>query len=388
MATTPSDRNSHTIFISAAEQSADMHAARLIRAVRAALPGVHFIGVGGPQMVAAGCESIFDMTQHSAMLLAVLGNVRQGIQMLRTSDHCLRQRHFDAAIVVDSPTLHLPLAGKAHALGIPVLYYIAPQMWAWGGYRIHKLRNRTDRVAVILPFEQEYFRCRGVDATFVGHPLIERMHDDVPDIHQVKKIRAAGNPVIALLPGSRRHVVREVLPGQLCVARRIAQAFPKAFFPVSVANHGVSSVVDELIGDGPTLCVAHSCRLAELIEAADLVLVASGTTALEVAVRRRPMIVMYNGSKLFYHLVARWLIQTPHLSLPNILAGSRIVPEFMPYYTSTEPIAEQAIELLKSKPKRERMIDDLERAVAPIRQGHASERTAAIVSEMIASSKH
>ncbi len=121
----------------------------------------------------AGCESVFDMTAEAAMLLGVLHIAGRAVRFWRTADAHLRRYAFAAGGVVDSPTLHLPLAGNAHALGIPVLYYIAPQMWAWGEYRIHKLRDRIDRAAVILPFEETYFRSRGVPATYVGHPLAE-----------------------------------------------------------------------------------------------------------------------------------------------------------------------------------------------------------------------
>ena len=163
------------IFISAAEPSADLHAAALIEATTAMCPSVRFVGVAGPRMVEAGCHAIFDMTRHAAMLLGVIGAVGRASRMMRISDECLRRFPFKAAVVVDSPMLHLPLAGRAQAAGVPVLYYIAPQLWAWGAGRMHKLRNRVEAVAAILPFEEAYFRGQGVPATFVGHPLIERL---------------------------------------------------------------------------------------------------------------------------------------------------------------------------------------------------------------------
>ncbi len=376
------------VFISAAEPSADLHGAALIRATRAFDPSVRFVGVGGPKMVEAGCERIFDMSSHAAMLLGVARNAARGIAMLNTCDHHLRAYPFAAAVVIDSPMLHLPLAAKAQAAGVPVLYYIAPQMWAWGKYRIHKLRNRTDRVAVILPFEEDFFRNEGVNATYVGHPLAEQFSEISVDREGVSSIQRRGVPVVALLPGSRKHVVESVLPGQLEVAERIASAIPGATFGVSVANAQVARIAAKLAASCRVPVELYSGSHSELIQAADLVLVASGTTTLEVAFHERPMIVMYNSSRFFYHAIGRWMIDARFLSLPNILAGREIVPEFMPYYTSIEPIADRAIALLRSNELRKNMADELAKTVAPLRSSHAAQRTAELLLEMIQSSRH
>lgn len=339
-------------------------------------------------MIDAGCESIFDMTSHAGMLLGALANVGRGIKMLNTAERCLRMQPFAAVVVIDSPTLHLPLAGRAQSAGVPVLYYVAPQMWAWGSHRIHNLRNRCDRVAVIFPFEEEYFRNQGVDARFVGHPLDDMVKDETADPDVVAEIRSKGSPIVALLPGSRKHVVESVLPGQLGVANRIATQFGDAFFGVSVAGPNVATLIGRSTTASGIRSELYPWRRAELIEAADLVLVASGTTALEVAFRRRPMIVMYQSSPLMYHLIGRWMIHTPFLSLPNILAGREVVPEFMPYYLSIEPIAKKAIELLESVDARLNMTDELANIVRPLRGASASENVATMLSELIAATAH
>ncbi len=371
------------MFISAAEPSADRHGAALIRAAHALSPDIRFVGVAGPHMVSAGCDRIFDMTSHSAMLLGVVGVVPRAIRLLNTADRYLRRYPFDAALVIDSPTLHFPLASRAKRAGVPVLYYIAPQLWAWGSYRIHKLRNSVDQVAAILPFEESYFRNQGVNATFVGHPLADTCGPDSYDSGRVQEIRAAGHPVVALLPGSRTHVVSELLPGQIAVARAILSEFPKTHVGVSVANAQVSPIIDAAVRRSNLRLHAYAQARTELIRAADLVLVASGTSTLEVAMHERPMIVMYNASRLFYHLVGRWMIHTPHLALPNILAGREIVPEFMPYYRSTEPITRCAIHLLNSEPTRRAMVDAIRAMVAPLKHAGASERTARLLLTMI-----
>ncbi|MDO8630906.1 MAG: lipid-A-disaccharide synthase [Phycisphaerales bacterium] len=376
------------VFISAAELSADVHGAALIRATREACPDVRFVGIAGPNMVAAGCEAVYDMTGHAGMLLGAIANVGRGITMLSAADRYLRMYPFDAAVLIDSPTLHLPLAAKAQIAGVPVMYYIAPQMWAWGAYRIHKLRNRCDRVAVIFPFEEEYFRNQGVNARYVGHPLGDLIDGETRDPALVDEIRSLGSPVVALLPGSRKHVAQTMLPDQLKVAERIAGEFRNAFFGVSVAGTSVAPLIGRLTAASPVRNRLFSGHHGELIEAADLVLVASGTAALEVAFRGRPMVVMYQSSPLLYHLIARWMIHTPYLSLPNILANREIVPEFMPYYRSTEPIAKRAIELLKSDEERSRMVSDLAAVVEPLRGRSASSTAAAMLLDMTVGAKH
>lgn len=371
------------IFISAAEPSADLHAAALIRATLARRPSAQFVGVAGPRMVSAGCEGIFDMSAHAAMLLGALGNAGRAARMLHHCGRTLRENPFDAAVVIDSPMLHFPLAARAQAAGVPVLYYIAPQLWAWGTYRLHKLRDRVEHLAVILPFEEKFFRDHGINATFVGHPLVDALARRPIDEDAVAEMRTHGQPFIALLPGSRKHVVEQILPGQIEVAEQIAREIPSAAFGVSIANPQVSHCITERLARAACPVRAYTARHAELIRAADLVLVASGTTTLEVALYGRPMIVMYNASRLFYHLVGRWMIHTPHLSLPNILAGRELVPEFMPYYNTTAPIARKAIALLHDEPARRSMVHELEELVTPLRNGRASDRTAELLLDMI-----
>jgi lipid-A-disaccharide synthase len=374
------------VFISAVEPSADLHAASLIRAARELHPAVRFVGVGGPRMAAEGCEIIHDMTAEAAMLLGALRNVRKARRMLAVCRQALRAKRFAAAVLVDSPALHLRLAKIVRKAGVPVLYYVAPQLWAWGAWRIRKLRRRVDRLAVILPFEEAYFRQRGVDAAFVGHPLADVVAQEPADKKAVDSFRALGQPLIALLPGSRRHVVQRVLPGQLQVARSIADVFPKAAFSVSIAHDGLAADVQRAVERATRLPQVTKCPgpPGALIHAADLILVASGTAAVEVALHRRPMIVMYNASRFFYHALGRWVVRTPHLSLPNILAGRRIVPEFMPYYTSTAPIAETAIRLLSSSEAREAMLADLDGVTATLREPGASRNVAGMLLSMIA----
>ena len=376
------------IFISAAEPSADMHAASLIRAVTQLDGNTTFTGVAGPRMRDAGCDGVFDMTAHAAMLTSALGSVRQAADMMRKATNCLQSRRWDAIVVVDSPTLHLPLALRAHALGIPTMYYIAPPLWAWGRNRIYKLRHCIDEVAAILPFEEAFFRAEGVRATFVGHPLVDSIKAEPPDATVAAMLRGQGDPVVGLLPGSRRHVVEQILPGQLEVAQAIRRVFPQVAFAVSVAGAGVEPLIQRLVRASGVSAKLLVGQHRAIIDASDLVLVASGTTTLEVAFFQTPMIVMYNASKWMYQLIGRWMVRIPHYSLPNILAGERIVPEFMPYYTSTRPIAAEAISLLQSIDERRAMVMRLSEITRPLHDRSASQRAARMLLDLCRKHAH
>ncbi|MCG3129664.1 MAG: Lipid-A-disaccharide synthase [Phycisphaerae bacterium] len=318
------------------------------------------------------------------MLTGVVGLLRRGYRILKDVDRCFAVDRPDAVILVDSPTLHLPMARIARRHNIPVIYYVAPQLWAWGSWRIGRVRRRVNRLAVILPFEEAYFRARGVNAEYVGHPLFEALRERVPDPEEVAGLRRLGSPVIGLMPGSRAHVVSEVLPGQIEVVERLMSGgFSGISALVSVATPSTAPIVERLVAGSRIAGRMHIRRgdSDALITASDLVLTASGTSTLHIAHYRKPMIVMYQASRLFYHAVGRWLVRTPRLSLPNIIAGRDMVPEFMPYYGSTAPIAEAASRILSDASTRGRMIADLDALAAGLDSDGVAGRVAGMALE-------
>lgn len=371
------------IFISAAELSGDRHAAELIHEIRREQPKTEFFGVAGPSMQAAGCVAIDDFTARAAMLVGAVWLAGHAWMLMRQVSRLVCQDKPDLAILVDSPALHLPMAKKLRAAGVPVLYYVAPQLWAWAPWRISKIKRRVDRMSVILPFEEEYFRRRGMTADFVGHPLVAQLTAEPPSPQTVASLRQCGRPLIACLPGSRQHVVDEVLPGQIEVARVIAGRYPQAMFVFAAASDAAAQTIRTALAQERFSYRLERIRSAELLAAADLALVASGTVTLEAALQCTPMIVMYNGSKWGYRLIGRWLINTKHLSLVNILAGREIVPEFMPYYTSTQPIVAEALDILGNPQRQTAMKADLKAVVDSLGITNAAQRTAQIALDMI-----
>lgn len=372
------------IFISAAEVSGDRHAAELIWAIRDIHPETSFVGVAGPAMQAAGCEAIDDFTTRAAMLVGAVRLAGQAYRLVRRVGRMAREQQPDLAILVDSPALHLPMAKHLRGAGCPVLYYIAPQLWAWAPWRIRRVRRRVERMAVILPFEEDYFRSRGVPADFVGHPLVSQLAAESRSAEAVAELQGLGRPLIACLAGSRKHVVQEVLPGQIEVARAIAGQHPKAGFVFAAANGNTAEWIRTTLANESFPYRVEAGRNADVLSAADFALCASGTATLEVAWHGVPMVVMYNGSKWGYRLVGRWLITTPHLSLVNILAGRRVVPEFMPYYTSTRPIIEEALSILGSPQRQEAMKGQLAAVIESLGRENAARRTARLAVQLAA----
>jgi len=387
------------IIVSALDNSGQLYAAQLVRTLRERLPDQRIVGIGGRELAEAGCELVHDISDSSAMLAGVVGALKWAIPAYRRLVGFMKREQVDLVILGDSPTFNLPLARAAKRRGIRTLYYIAPQVWAWAEYRVKKIRRRVDKLAVILPFEEEYFRKFGIDAQFVGHPFINHIKDSSVNPKLADRLGQLKVPRILLMPGSRRHVVQEVLPAQLRVLKQAAeQAGP--FVITLAAWSGVLDTINDVISRegfqpnnadsgpisiSPLAVNTFTCDRRTLIENASLVLAASGTGTLEVAWYGRPMIIMYNASKLGYQLVGRWLIKTRFLSLINILAGRELVPEFMPYIRDESQVADQAVKLLKNKELACRLGWDMQALVQNLARHDPSRQVADLAYRLITS---
>ncbi len=364
-----------------------MHAAALVRAAAAHLPGAQFYGLTGPRMRAAGIETVYDLTAHAAMLGGVFSVLGEAWKALRAVERSWQKEKPDLVVLLDSPELNLRLARRAHARGIKVLYYIAPQTWASRAGRNRPIARDVDRLACILPFEEGYFRRALVYADYVGHPLFETLRDEQPNEYVVNRLRGPGKPVIGLLPGSRRHVIDAVLPLQLEVVRRLRSAGMVVQPIIScVAADRVPQIRRHVYASG------HHAEIivednASLLTAADLVLVASGTATLHVAHYRKPMVVLYDAGRavrLLWNVAGRRIVRLPHLSLVNILAGARVVPEFMPYVPDVGAVADVAGQLLQDEQWRGVMQRQLDEVVRPLERTDASANVCAMMQAMLA----
>ncbi len=306
------------VFMTVAEVSGDQHAAQLIESLREIDSQIIVEGHGGPKMEAAGAIIHHETTRRAAMAVQAMGRVMEMWRLLRWTRRYFDRSKPDLVICVDSPELNFHFTKIAHRRGIPVLYYIAPQVWAWREGRIKKLRKWVDHVACILPFEQEYFARHGVKASFVGHPLFDQL---APQRGPSPGPRFPDRPpVIGLLPGSRASEAKANFRHLLDVGERIRSEFPKSSFLVPTTP-ATAPIVDRLCQgrDG----IEHGVGMFdEMVPRCNLCITVSGTATLHVAGYGIPMIVVYRGSRLLWHLLGRWVIKTRTYSLVNLLSGA------------------------------------------------------------------
>lgn len=369
-----------TIFISAAETSGDHHAARLVEELLKRHSDWRCVGIGGDAMARAGCHLLENVTARSAMLAHALGQAGFYWRLLRRVKTSFNEDRPDVVVLVDSPAWNFHLAKAARKMGLPILHYIAPQLWAWGAWRVNKLRRLTDHVACILPFETEWFRRRNIPATFVGHPLF----DDSEGISTVNPIASQNEREcsVVLLPGSRRHEVEKLWPIMQRVVGELIQRFQGIRIRAVAANEMIAQWLQNQVN--PSLGIEIRVGGVEAaVRYADLALVASGTATLEVAAQHCPMIVMYHVPWIQWRLVGRWIIKTPYISLVNIIAQREIVPEFIPIGRNTAKVVEKSVQILDDESLRMEIRRTIKNAIEPIGKPGAAANTAVLVEKLM-----
>jgi lipid-A-disaccharide synthase len=370
------------IFISALEPSAEMHCANLMRRCNVLSGALQWSGFGGSEMEHVGFALLENTVGRAAMLYNVLGQLGYYRNLMRQAKAFLSLHKPDLVIVCDSPAFHFHIAKAAKKLGIPVLFYVAPQLWAWAPWRIGKLRKCCDKLACILPFEQEWFRGRGMDAEFVGNPLFDELDGPVEQNIKSYAEYISAKAKIALLPGSRKHEIETLWEPMQRIALSIRQKYPDTRFYTAAPDMSKMVLLHECRLSGFS-CLEQIGDLAGLCREVDFAIVASGSATLQVAAMGCPMIVMYQSNRLMWHLLGKWLIRTPFLSLPNIIAARKLVPEYMPYFTSTLPIADEAIAYISEPQRLKKASLDLIETVKPLAAGKAADKVAAIVMQML-----
>ena len=336
-----------------------------------------------------------EITGAAAMGFSALGRVREMLKLVRWTRARYAESPPDLHICVDSPALNFHFAKAAHERGIRVLYYVAPQLWAWREGRMKKLRRWVDRVACILPFEEEYFRSNGVNATFVGHPLLDELTLAAGPVAATSR-EFADAPIVGLLAGSRRSEAVKNFPRMLEIALVIRRRFPNVKFllPTTAATHPI--VQGQLAAIPPSGFEARRGAFDEMVSHCDLAITVSGTATLHVALHNTPMIVVYHGSPLLWNALGRWIIRTRTYSLVNLLAAAphlvasgrvtpemHIVPEFIPWYGPTQPAAARALDLLEHPAKLAKQREDLAKVVAKLGAPGASMKAARMAMEML-----
>jgi lipid-A-disaccharide synthase len=317
----------------AGEASGDTLGAGLIEALRKQEPGAEFVGMAGPKMIAAGCEPWYRAEEIAVMgFFEVLPHLRRILKLRRDLIARIEQAQVDAFIGIDAPDFNKPAAAALKRAGIKTVQYVSPQVWAWRQGRVGAIREAMDLVLCVLPFEPKFYEAHGVNAKFVGHPLA----DTIP--LEVDKMAARRNlglpedkPVLAVLPGSRRSEVSRLAAPFMATAAWLKRERPELSVAVAIASESTAVLFREATA-GIDLAGAAliPLRAREVLAAADVVLTASGTASLEALLTKRPMVVAYKMVPLTYWLVRQLgVAKLPYFSLPNLLAGRALVPEFV-----------------------------------------------------------
>lgn len=323
---------SKNIFFSVGEPSGDQHAARLISEIRQIDPELRIRGFGGAEMRRAGCHIDRDLTQHAVVgVLEVLPKLRQFFSFADQAKEIFRAGNVDAVVLVDFPGFNWHIAKRAKRFGIPVYYYCPPQLWAWGGWRVKKMRRYVDHVLAVLPIEQQYFGDRGIPSTYVGHPFfdaIESARLDSRLLDRFETQRQNGQQLVAVLPGSRDHEVHRNWPLMLESIRRLHGRHPDARFLVaSYRDRQCLWCRDQLAaGDAALPIDFYVDRTSEVIEAARCAMMVSGSVSLELMSRRTPAAVVYRVGRVM-HTLARLLVRLDSITLPNLMSDRKVFPE-------------------------------------------------------------
>jgi lipid-A-disaccharide synthase len=379
-----------TILISAGDASGELHAAGLVRELRKLDPTVRVLGLGGAEMEKAGVELVVHQSEVAVGgIFEVLVDLRRIVGAWRRMVRTLRQARPSLAVLVDAPDLNIPLARRIRRAGVPVLYYISPQVWAWRRGRIRKIARRVDRMAVIFPFERGIYAQTSLPVEFVGHPLVEEL---LPRL-QGRDERAARRalelpeeqPLVALLPGSRRNEVRDTLPLQLEAARALHALDPRVGFCVAVAPSIRRETVDSAISRArlPSLLRidVRQGRTYEVLLAADVALAKPGTVTVESALLGTPLVVAARANPLTAWIMRR-VVRVPSFTMPNLIAGREIVPEFLQEQARPDRVAHALLARLAG-PERERQRADFEALRQQLGAGGAARRAAEIALEMV-----
>jgi len=328
------------IFISAGEPSGDLHGANLIEALRARLPEAEFVGFGGPKMSETGAKLLYPLVNLAIMwFLNVFLNILTFIRLIFRADRYFRDQKPDAVILIDYPGLHWWIAKRARARGIPVFYYVPPQLWAWAGWRVKKVKRTVNLVLCSLPFEPDWYRARGVSqAEYVGHPFFDELTERELDETFLTQVKANAHlgPLVAILPGSRTQELTRNLPIMVRAAAKLARQRPATRFAVACLHERHRALAEQIIrantrgaeGQSAPRIEVFAARTPELIRIADVAWAVSGSVSLELMVEALPTVILYKLNR-FDLWIARPFIKAKYITLVNLLADEELMPEYL-----------------------------------------------------------
>jgi len=377
---------SKKIMIVTGEASGDLHGANLVRALRTQCSDISFCGMGGTELQSLGVEILCDADKVSVVgLTEVFSHLKDIFGNLSILKKRMVSDPPDLLVIIDLPDFNLILAKKAKKLGIPVFYYIAPQVWAWRSGRVRTIKKRVDKLGVILPFEEDYFKQRGVNTEYVGHPLLDTVETTLSREDFCKKYSiGADQRCIGLLPGSRKKEIVSLLPCFLDAALFLQEKQEQSDSLVFLIPQASTIRREDLDDAGLTL---YTDRLNikviaddryNMMSVCDSAVAASGTVTLELAILEIPMVVVYKLTDITYFF-ARLLVKLDHFSLVNLIAEKTAVPELLQHEVTAENIARELSIITTDKKARKRTLADLQEVGARLGQKGASQKAANVV---------
>jgi len=372
------------MMVVAGEASGDSHAASLITELAKRVPEARFFGMGGPLLEAAGLECVYASHEVSVMGISeVLPKLRRIFKVMNGLAQVAARRRPECAILVDIPDFNLRLAHRLKQLGIKVVYFVSPMIWAWRKYRIHQIEERVDLMLCILPFEEALYRRVGARARYVGNPVLDQLPSAASAAEFRKRLGLPlDRPTLALLPGSRSGEVQRIFPWMIEATKRVAPQHPGLQVVVPVAPsipRSELAAASERAGLQPLFIDG---RAPEVVGASDIAVVASGTATLETALMNRPLIAVYRVSPISY-LVGRLLVRVPHVSLVNLIAEDRVVPELLQGKMAPEKLAAALERLWSSPSEQQAMIRAFERVRRRLGRPGAAARAAEEIVSML-----
>ena len=370
------------VMIIAGEASGDLHGSRLVTAMRKRDNALFFCGIGGQALKAAGVKVLVDASELSVVgITEAFSKIPNLLKGMAVAKKALKRLLPDLLILIDFPDFNLNVAAFAKKLGIPVLYYISPQIWAWRPGRVKKIGKLVDHMAVILPFEEDFYKKHEIPVTFVGHPLLDTNFD-----YGKKAFENPDNDisVIGLLPGSRDREIARHLPIMLGAAQILFKRIKNVKFIISLAPDAKRKTVEEIVNKnrGASDFEIVSGNVRKIFERSRVVVAASGTVTLESAISGTPMVIIYKVSPISYWL-GRAMIQVKHIGLVNLITGKKIVPELLQDQASPIRIADTVFNMLSDAPGLERLRHELLKVKDALGGPGASQRVADIAIGML-----
>jgi lipid-A-disaccharide synthase len=373
------------IMIMAGEASGDLHGSNLAREISKADPSIALFGVGSRNMRAAGVTLLADASDISVVgiseVISHLGVIYGVYSKLK---QFLKQERPDLLILIDFPDFNIMLGKAARRLGIPVLYYISPQVWVWRKGRIRTLAGLVKAMIVVFPFEVPLYEKAGVDVRFVGHPLTDIVRSELTPAQARSSFQLdAGRRTIALLPGSRRTEVSNLLPDMLAAAKILQSRFPDLQFVLPVAHTLDRSFIQGFLASGDVPVTVTDGRVYDVLRAADAAIVTSGTATLETGLMTVPMVIVYRISAITYYLLNKLVNGVKHVGLVNIVANDRVVPELIQNEATALNMADALTPILMDPARHARVREALEKVRTALGAGGASQRAARVVLEVL-----